>query len=80
MKGYLINNRANTAIQLAECLPKTERNIVTFLLWANAIAQIGDINMADRIHMELKDLSSSTKTLFSNDRRLINALIDVCCS
>ena len=79
MKGYLINNRANTAIQLAECLPKNERNIVTFLLWANAIAQIGNINMADRIHMELKDLSLSTKTFFSNDRRLINALIDVCC-
>jgi hypothetical protein len=78
MKGYVINHRAETAVQLAECLPKSERNIVTFLLWANAIAQIGDIKMADRIHSELNDLSSSTRTVFSNDRRLINALIDVC--
>jgi len=77
MKGYVTNNRANLAVQLAECLPKTERNIVTFLLWANAIAQIGDIKMADRIHTELNSLSSSTRTFFANDQRLINALIDV---
>jgi hypothetical protein len=78
MKGYIINNRADTAIQLAERLPKNERNIVTFLLWANAIAHIGDIQLADRIHMELNTLSSLTRAFFANDRRLINALIDVC--
>ncbi len=78
MKGYIINNRADTAIQLAERLPKNERNIVTFLLWANAIAHIGDIKLADRIHIELNALSSSTRSFFANDRRLINALIDVC--
>jgi hypothetical protein len=77
MKGYVINNRANSAIQLAERLSKTERNIVTFVLWANAIAQIGDIKMADQIHRELNSLSPSTRAFFENDQRLINALIDV---
>jgi hypothetical protein len=77
MKGYVINNRAKSAVELAERLPKTERNIVTFLLWANAIAQIGDIKMADHIHTELNSLSSSTRIFFANDQRLINALIDV---
>jgi hypothetical protein len=80
MKGYIINNRANLAVQLAEHLPKTERNIVTFLLWANAIAQIGDSKMADQIHIELNSLSSSIQTIFKNDQRFINALIDVCYS
>jgi len=80
MKGYVINNRANLAVQLAEHLPKTERNIVTFLLWANAIAQIGDSKMADQIHTELNSLSSSIQTIFKNDQRFINALIDVCSS
>jgi hypothetical protein len=80
MKGYVINNRANLAVQLAEHLPKTERNIVTFLLWANAIAQIGDSKMADQIHTELNSLSSSIQTIFKNDQRFVNALIDVCSS
>ncbi|CAF2522263.1 unnamed protein product [Rotaria sp. Silwood2] len=77
IKGYVINNRADLAVQLAERLPKNERNIVTFLLWANAIAQIGDIQMADRIHRELNTLPSSTQAFFAHDRRLINALIDM---
>jgi hypothetical protein len=77
MKGYLMNNRADAAIQLAERLPNNERNCGTFLLWANAIAQLGDIEMADRIHTELKALSSTARTFFANDRRLINGLIDV---
>jgi len=80
MKGYVINNRANLAVQLAERLPKTERNIVTFLLWANAIAQIGDSKLADQIHTELNCLSSSIQTIFKDDQRLMNALIDVCSS
>ncbi len=80
MKGYVINNRANLAVQLAEHLLKTERNIVTFLLWANAIAQIGDSKMADQIHTELNSLSSSIQTIFKNDQRFVNALIDVCSS
>jgi len=80
MKGYVINNQANLAVQLAERLPKTERNIITFLLWANAIAQIGDSKMADQIHTELNSLSSSIQTIFKNDQRFINALIDVCSS
>jgi hypothetical protein len=77
MKGYLINNRAKSAVELAENLPKSERNIVTFLLWANAIAQIGDIKLADQIHNEFNTLSSSTRLFFENDRRFLNALIDV---
>lgn len=78
IKGYVLNHRADLAVQLAERLPKNERNIVTFLLWANAIAQLGDIQMADQIHKQLKSLSPSTQQFFSNDRILINALIDVC--
>ena len=77
MKGYIMNNQADRAIQLAEGLPKNEQNVVTFVLWANAVARLGDIQMADRIHKELNSLSSSIRAFFSNDRRLINALIDV---
>lgn len=77
MKGYVINNRAKLAVELAENLPQSERNIVTFLLWANAIAQIGDIKLADRIHQQFDTLSSSTRLFFENDRRFLNALIDV---
>lgn len=77
MKGYVINNRAKSAVELAENLPKSERNIVTFLLWANAIAQIGDIKLADQLHTEFNALSSSTRRFFENDRRFLNALIDV---
>jgi hypothetical protein len=78
MKGYIIHNRANSAVQLAQNLSKTERNIVTFLLWANAIAQIGDSKMADQIHTEINCLSPSTQAFFKNDQRFLNALIDVC--
>ncbi|CAF1343744.1 unnamed protein product [Rotaria magnacalcarata] len=77
MRGYIKNNRADLAVQLAEHLPKNQRNIVTFLLWANAIAQIGDIQMTDRIHGELNTLSSSVQAFFSQDSRLMNALIDM---
>ncbi|CAF3572979.1 unnamed protein product [Rotaria socialis] len=77
MRGYIKNNRADLAVQLSEHLPKNQRNIVTFLLWANAIAQIGDIQMTDRIHGELNTLSSSVQAFFSQDSRLMNALIDM---
>ncbi|UJR10672.1 hypothetical protein I4U23_014867 [Adineta vaga] len=77
IKGYIINKQVLKAVKLAENLQKNQRNIVTFLLWANAIAQIGDIQLADQIHMELKNLSTSTKDFFANDRRLINALLDM---
>ena len=77
MKGYITHNRANSAVQLAQRLPKTEQNIVTFLLWANAIAQIGDSKLADEIHTEINSLSSSTRAFFENDQRLLNTLIDV---
>lgn len=77
MKGYVMNNRADLAVQLAQQLSENERNIVTFLLWANAIAQIGDIQMANQIHDELNSVSSSIKALFAHDCRLMNALIDV---
>jgi hypothetical protein len=50
---------------------------VTFLLWANAIAQIGDIKMADQIHTEINSLSPSIRAFFENDQRFLNALIDV---
>ncbi len=78
MKGYITHNQANSAVQLAQSLPKTERNIVTFLLWANAIAQIGDSKLADQIHTEIDSLSASTRAFFENDQRFLNALIDVC--
>lgn len=78
MKSYIINNQANLAVQLAENLEKNQRNIVTFVLWANAIAQLGDIKMTDRIHTELNSLSPPTRIFFDNDQRFINALIDVC--
>ena len=77
MKGYVVNNRAKSAVELALNLPKSERNIVTLLLWTNAIAQIGDVKLADQIHSELNSLSSSTRVLVDNDRRFLNALIDV---
>lgn len=77
IKGYIINKQAAAAVQFAENLQKSERNIVTFLLWANAIAQLGDIKLADKIHLELKSLSTSMQDFFANDRKLINALIDV---
>lgn len=77
MKSYILNNRANLAVQLAENLTKSQRNIVTFLLWANAIAQIGDIKMTDQIHSELNSLPSATRLFFINDQRFLNALIDV---
>lgn len=77
IKGYIINKQAVAAVQFAENLQKNERNIVTFLLWANAIAQLGDTKLADKIHLELKSLSTSMQDFFANDRKLINALIDV---
>ncbi|CAF1092933.1 unnamed protein product [Adineta steineri] len=77
MKGYIVNNQAKQAIQLAEYLPKHERNIITYLLWTNAIAQLGDITMANTIHLELKSLSLSTQAFFANDQRLMNALINM---
>ncbi|CAF0945728.1 unnamed protein product [Adineta ricciae] len=77
IKGYIINKQATVAVQFAENLQKNERNIVTFLLWANAIAQLGNIELADKIHLELKSLSTSTQDFFANDRKLTNALIDM---
>lgn len=77
MKGYIVNNRATAAVQLAEGLPESERNVVTFVLWANAIAHVGDIQLADRLHTVLKALPASTQAFFAVDQRFINALIDV---
>ena len=77
IKGYIINKQATAAVQFAESLQKNERNVVTFLLWANAIAQIGNMKLADKIHFELKSLSTSMQDFFANDRKLTNALIDV---
>jgi len=77
MKGYITHNRAKLAIELAKNLDKTERNIVTYLLWANAIAQIGDTKLTEEFHIEFDSLSPTIRTYFSQDQRLLNALIDV---
>jgi hypothetical protein len=77
MKGYLMHNRATSAIQLAEQLPNNERSAATFLLWANAVANLADRHMADRVHAALNERASTSRTLFSNDDRLMNALINV---
>ena len=77
MKGYLVHNRAASAVQLAEQLPNNERNPATFLLWANAVANLTDRHMADRVHAALHERASTSRTLFLNDDRLMNALINV---
>ena len=80
MKGYLINNRPNSAIDLAQRLNKTERNSATYHLWAMAVSQLNDNNSADQLYEELNSLSSSIRMIFNQDCRLINALIHVKCS
>lgn len=77
MKGYLMHHRAKEAIALAENLEKNERNSGTYLLWANAVVQLIDSTMADRIHQELETLPSTTRTILCRDCRLMNALINV---
>ena len=72
IKGYLLNHRAEAAVQLAERLAKEQRNSGTYHLWATAIAQLMDVERADRIHEELKSLPAAIR-----DRRLLNALIHV---
>lgn len=77
MKGYLIHHRAQAAIQLAEQLAKSERNSGTYLLWANAVAQLMDSDRADQIHQELETLSPTIRSILKEDCRLMNALINV---
>lgn len=77
MKGYLLNHRADAAINLAEQLDKNERISATYHLWANAVAQLMDSQKADFLHQELNSLPLSVRTVFNEDCRLHNALINV---
>jgi hypothetical protein len=77
IKAYIIHQRFDHAVQLAQRLNTNERNAGTYVLWANAIAYLNDTNMADRIHTELRSLPLSTQHTWNQDCRLINALIHV---